>query len=384
MTEKVHSLAVIDLETTGVGNNDRVVEIAAVILDPVTLATIDEFDTLINPLRDVGPTRIHGITPSMVSAAPTFEEIVHHVSSLLTGSVLVAHNLSFDQRFLTNEFQRVGGTLEPGTGLCTLKATRVRLDVACRTMGIELDNAHRALADARACADVLRQLTNAGLRLSGLPATAKVLNPSGPVRTLRRDALGHRDLPLQLPPYRFAFPSSHEAELSYLYMLDRYLDDGQLTPEEMQDLSRLAEFNGIAHKASELRTAYFNAVYDAAKRDDVITSDENDFLVRISKALGVPYEASTPPAKTVTPLPMGQRVCFTGEAEVNGRYMPREELATRALLHGFVPVDTVTKKGCDLLVAADVSTMSGKAKKAAGWGIPILSVEEFMKSLDLL
>ena len=45
---------------------------------------------------------------------------------------------------------------------------------------------------------------------------------------------------------------------------------------------------------------------------------------------------------------------------------------------GLHPVSDVTKKGCDVLVAADESSMSKKSKKAKGWGIPIISVEKFI------
>ena len=55
--------AVIDVETTGLHNQDRIVEIAIVTLDQ-DLTVVDEFDTLVDPGRDVGPTGIHGITAS--------------------------------------------------------------------------------------------------------------------------------------------------------------------------------------------------------------------------------------------------------------------------------------------------------------------------------
>lgn len=66
--------AVVDVENTGLYNSDRLVELAVVTLDD-SGRTIDEWDTLINPQRDVGPVHIHGITASMVSAAPLFAEI---------------------------------------------------------------------------------------------------------------------------------------------------------------------------------------------------------------------------------------------------------------------------------------------------------------------
>jgi DNA polymerase-3 subunit epsilon len=44
-----------------------------------------------------------------------------------------------------------------------------------------------------------------------------------------------------------------------------------------------------------------------------------------------------------------------------------------------VSVDAVTKKECDLLVASDAKSMSGKSKKARNFGIPIISTLEFLK-----
>ncbi len=53
-------IAVIDVETTGLYNTDRVVEIAILTLD-CDGRVHDEFETLVQPLRDVGPTWIHGV-----------------------------------------------------------------------------------------------------------------------------------------------------------------------------------------------------------------------------------------------------------------------------------------------------------------------------------
>ena len=51
----MNSFVVIDCETTGLGRHDRIVEIAALTLDPKTWELVDEYDTLINPERDLGP-----------------------------------------------------------------------------------------------------------------------------------------------------------------------------------------------------------------------------------------------------------------------------------------------------------------------------------------
>ena len=72
-TSESHQFAVIDCETTGLYTADRIIEIAVVIIDHRTGQIINEYDTLINPQRDVGPAGIHGIVPSMLQLAPTFE-----------------------------------------------------------------------------------------------------------------------------------------------------------------------------------------------------------------------------------------------------------------------------------------------------------------------
>jgi NAD-dependent DNA ligase len=49
---------------------------------------------------------------------------------------------------------------------------------------------------------------------------------------------------------------------------------------------------------------------------------------------------------------------------------------------GFNVVDSVTKKGCDLVIAADVNSMSSKARAAKSWGIPVISAKEFLAKYE--
>lgn len=153
-------LVVVDVETTGFGAWDRVVEVAAVSLDATTLRVVDEFETLVNPGRNVGPTSVHGITEAMVADAPSFEGVAAELADRLHGAVLVAHNLQFDRRMLDQEFERftVAEDREWGTGICTLRLSGMKLAVACETHGIRLGTHHRALDDARATAELLRKV----------------------------------------------------------------------------------------------------------------------------------------------------------------------------------------------------------------------------------
>ncbi|MFI9008599.1 exonuclease domain-containing protein [Actinosynnema sp. NPDC053489] len=152
--------AVVDVETTGfaAGGADRVVEVAVVGLDGAG-RVVDEWCTLVNPGRDLGPQHVHRIRAADVWHAPTFARAAGAVAARLAGRVVVAHNLSFDARFLTAEFARAGVDLAV-TGLCTMRlADRYlpglagrSLRACCEAAGVVLDSAHSALHDARATA----------------------------------------------------------------------------------------------------------------------------------------------------------------------------------------------------------------------------------------
>jgi len=374
---------VVDVETTGLGRLDRVVEIAAVVLDGSTLEVIDEFDTLVNPMRDVGATGIHGITASMVEAAPTFQDLAISLGNVLENRVLVAHNISFDKRFVTDEFKRIEVSFDPGFGICTLALTREKLSQACLRRGIEISQAHRALADARATAELLKMVFSEAdefrpMSLSGLSGEWNTM-------TLRRDVFPES---VQLPVMRKArslrFPTSDGTLMAYLDILDSYLDDLVLTDFERKNLNELAEELGIDRsKIPDLHWAYLQSVIHSANRDGRISEFEHDVMIRIAKALDLPFE-DVPVVSEVNATPSsleGLRVCFTGEPVINGQVVSRSSLESIAANAGLQPVTSVTKKSCDLLVAADKSSMSGKAKKAMDFGIPVMSVAEFLESI---
>ncbi|NMB17820.1 MAG: 3'-5' exonuclease, partial [Firmicutes bacterium] len=156
---------VIDVETTGLSpvHNHRVLEVAVVLVDHDG-NTVYEWDTLINPVRDVGATEVHGLSAAHVYSAPTFAQIAPELGSLLRGRVPVAHNLSFDAPFLAAEFARAGYSVElnGNSGLCTmrlashyLQTDSRALTACCNCIGYGLESAHSALEDARATAHLL-------------------------------------------------------------------------------------------------------------------------------------------------------------------------------------------------------------------------------------
>jgi len=102
--------AVIDLETTGfIADEERIVEVAVVMLDADGNEE-SSFCTLIDPGRDPGPTQIHGISAEMLVGAPSFAEVHPYLADLLSGRVVVGHNVArFDLPFLMAECRRLGG-----------------------------------------------------------------------------------------------------------------------------------------------------------------------------------------------------------------------------------------------------------------------------------
>ncbi len=149
-------IAIIDFETTGLDPGyDRVVEVSVVRIDPGEKPRL-VFDTLVNPLRSMAATEVHGIKKADVAKAPCFQDIAGELLAATQGCVIAAYNVYFDMRFLNFELANVGVYHEPphfclmymrnmlGIGPCC------RLAEACRLDGIDFSGSHVAANDALA------------------------------------------------------------------------------------------------------------------------------------------------------------------------------------------------------------------------------------------
>ena len=380
-------IAVIDVETTGLYSKDRVVEIAIVTLDGDGVIT-DEFDTLINPTRDVGPTWIHRITPSMVHGAPFFADVAGQVAARLHGAVCVAHNLRFDSRMIGAELQRAGITVDWGSGLDTLSVTGCKLGQACADHGVALDEAHRALADARATAHLLVRVAGHFGR-SGAAARAHPIEAC-PVRVCTRDGRANAEVPA---PYLAQLAAGlHVAPdiAPYVALLDSALADLRLTAEERAELAALASELGMtAVHIQRAHRAFLDGLVEAALADGEVTDEEIEQLCRAAGLLDLDLDIVTQRTdayrtiKDTLSLAPGLSVCFTGSAmDATGNEIDRAALEALAQQNGLVTKDSVTAKGCGLLVAADASTRSGKAAQARRFGVPIASVSDFVQAVN--
>ena len=182
--------AVIDVETTGGSPAvDRLTEIAILVFDGNKV--VDQYQTLVNPNRPIDPwvVKLTGITQAMVQNAPTFEQIHHKILELTQGNIFTAHNVKFDFGMIRNEFKRMGIDFAckqlDTVSLCRRVmpgSTSYSLGRLCDTIGINIENRHRALGDAAATVKLLELMLAAdnaekfldielrdGLDISALP-----------------------------------------------------------------------------------------------------------------------------------------------------------------------------------------------------------------------
>jgi DNA polymerase-3 subunit epsilon len=187
---------VIDTETNGRSGADcEMTEVGAVLVGGGELH--DRWSSLCRcsaPLRR-GVQRLTGITQPMVDGAPSLEDVLPPLAQRMRGRVMVAHNAPFDRRVLRQGFERIGLEWPDPPVICTAALARTMLPlqhkrglgVLADALGIEVDLAHRALADAETCARVLCALFP---RLCAHAATVAdaltVLGPPRRARTPRR------------------------------------------------------------------------------------------------------------------------------------------------------------------------------------------------------
>jgi DNA polymerase-3 subunit epsilon len=186
---------VVDTETNGLGGEAcELVEVGTVLVGGGELH--DRWSSLVRtsaPLRG-SIRRLTGISQEMVQGAPPLEEVLPVLAQKLRGRLLVAHNAPFDRRVLRQAFERIGLEWPQQPVLCTAALARAllplqrerRLGALADALGIEVEVAHRALADAQTCARVLCALFP---RLCAHAATVAdalaLLAPRRPRRTRR-------------------------------------------------------------------------------------------------------------------------------------------------------------------------------------------------------
>ncbi len=207
---------VFDIETTGFSPvNNRIIEIGAVKVSKGEI--VERFSTFVNPDVPI-PFEIEkltGINDSMVIEAPFIEQVLPEFFAFCGDAVLVAHNANFDMSFIKENALRqnikrkfvyvdtvgIARILLPHQGKHTL-------DAVAKTMGVSLENHHRAVDDAEATAEIFVKFIPM-LREAGADTLAKVnaLGDSSP------------DIVKRLPSYHAIILAENNIGRENLYTL---------------------------------------------------------------------------------------------------------------------------------------------------------------------
>jgi len=173
------SVVVLDFETSGLSPKygDRAIEIGAVLDEQGVI--VDRFQKLMNPGFRIKPFIEHytGITNEMLEGQPCCEEVMVEFSEFIAGHNIVAHNASFDKRFLDFELKRVNRVYH-GACCCSLLVSRRiyqdspnhKLQTLVSYSGILQTAAfHRALADAEMTAYLWMSMIDRIRQQYGIP-----------------------------------------------------------------------------------------------------------------------------------------------------------------------------------------------------------------------
>ena len=159
------SFVVFDIETTGFSSvTNHIIEIGAVKVENGKI--VDRFSTYVNPQEPIPYriTKLTTITDADVMDAPTIDQVLPEFFAFCEGCVLVAHNASFDIGFIKENARKLEMPYAY-THVDTLAMARVllpqlakfTLDHVAKTVGVSLENHHRAVDDAEATAEIFEK-----------------------------------------------------------------------------------------------------------------------------------------------------------------------------------------------------------------------------------
>lgn len=160
---------VFDFETTGLGSDKKIIEIAAAkVRDDKIVAT---FETLINPEKQIPPkiTKITGISDEMVETAPVLSDVLSKFLDFIGNDVLIGHHIDgFDYNILSEECYKILNITLNNNFVDTLYLSQsflnkevvenYTLERLCYCLDIKTTPNHRALQDVEATFELYKIL----------------------------------------------------------------------------------------------------------------------------------------------------------------------------------------------------------------------------------
>lgn len=161
-----HDVVVFDIETTGLeATKCEIIEIGAVKLHKGKIT--ETFETLIKPNSSIPDeiTELTGIDDKMVANAPNLRQVMPDFYKFCYGTTIMAYNIDFDYKFISIHGKKLGYIFD-NKQIDVLYLARAfvvglknfKLSTVCKKLGVSLENAHRAVHDAMATAEVVIKL----------------------------------------------------------------------------------------------------------------------------------------------------------------------------------------------------------------------------------
>lgn len=162
-------IVVLDFETSGMSpdQGDRAIEIGAVLIRGGEI--VDHYQSLINPGKRINRfiEDYTGITNEMLLEAPVATQVMTEFFDFISDYPLIAHNASFDRRFLDAELRQIRKTRRQEFGCSLLVARRLypdapnhKLETLISYKGLPAGRFHRALADSEMTARLWLQMVS--------------------------------------------------------------------------------------------------------------------------------------------------------------------------------------------------------------------------------
>lgn len=337
-------MAFIGFVQTGGGDYSKLVEVSVVRVDGTERSV---FSTLVNPLRDLADARVSGLNAQLVALAPTIEDFKPIFDLFLSGCVVVG--------------PQVGRLAD----LMQWDKTVVGLDISDVGSGVGANITSEMTATARAFEAEKVFLTAPERKYRVSPYFSGSDDLQEGCYFLPRDEI-----------------TSNEME-SFLSGLDVRSREDKLVAAGAVGLppGLLPGSFSLDSESIWFAERVRDSLKNSSMRDGQLREGERDVILEYCKGWGI--QDGLDPISTADfriLLVPGLQVCLTGEP---GRGEETEVLgkpALRKLMEkiGLVEVNSVTISKCDLVVAYNSSSMSGKAKRARDLGKPVLSAEEFV------
>lgn len=172
--EVMRKYAVIDLEATNAGVTAAIIQVGIVIIEGKEI--VETYQTDINPHEPLSDhiKTLTGITDDQLAKAPDFSQVAKTIYELISDCVFVAHNVKFDANLLAEALFLEGyDLLTPRVDTVELAQIffphleKYNLSYLSKQLGLDLEEAHTAVADAKATAALFIKLLH---KIESLPS----------------------------------------------------------------------------------------------------------------------------------------------------------------------------------------------------------------------